>query len=78
MIVLNGVVDGVYYENSKVIWYKGLVEQDGDFYYVNDGGKVVTSIRRYVSNTNGLTFADGTPIAKGYYEFDENGKMILN
>ena len=26
---------------------------------------------------NGLTYADGTPISVGYYEFDENGKMII-
>jgi hypothetical protein len=36
----------------------------------------VRGVKKYVNTTNDLTWPDGTPIAKGYYEFDADGKMI--
>jgi len=77
MEIRNGVVDGIYYENSKPVAYKGLVEQDGDYYYANDGGKVVKDRDYYVKTTNGLTFPDGTPIESRTYHFDVEGKMVI-
>lgn len=68
----NGIVkddDGVlrYYVNGKVT-YVGLIEIDGDFYYVRSGGEVVNDCVYYISWTHGLKEA-------GYYTFDENGKL---
>ncbi|MBQ7047999.1 MAG: phosphodiester glycosidase family protein [Clostridia bacterium] len=77
MIILNGIVDGIYYENSIPISYKGLVKQDGAYYYINYGGKIVVGKSAYVKTTNGLTFSDGTPIPNKTFEFDEEGKMII-
>ena len=76
MQIWNGIVDGVYYENSKPIAYKGLVYQDGAYYYVNEGGKVVTDKTHYLKTTNGLCFTDGTLIPNKSFEFDEEGKMV--
>ena len=76
MEVLNGIVDGIYYENSVPVSYKGLVEQDGAFYYVNYGGKIVVGKNNYVKTTNGLTFADGTPVPNKTFYFDDEGKMV--
>ena len=76
----NGVVDGfLYIDDVKQLAYQ-LVEFEGNYYFVNDGHKVATSTRLYLSErfVSGKTFADGSAIAIGYYEFDENGKMILN
>ena len=68
----NGIVkddDGVlrYYANGKVT-YVGLIEIDGDFYYVRSNGEVVNDCVYYISWTHGLKEA-------GYYTFDENGKL---
>jgi len=77
MAIRNGVVDGIYYENSKPIAYKGLVYQDGYFYYVNDGGKVIKDRDYFAKTTNDLTFEDGTKVSSKMYHFDEDGKMVV-
>ena len=68
----NGIVkddDGVlrYYVNGQVT-YVGLIQIDGDFYYVRSNGEVVTNCVYWISWTHGLKNA-------GYYTFDENGKL---
>ena len=68
----NGIVkddDGVlrYYVYGKVT-YVGLIEIDGDYYYVRSSGEVVTDCVYWISWTHGLKEA-------GYYTFDENGKL---
>ena len=68
----NGIVkddDGVlrYYVNGKVT-YVGLIEIDGDFYYVRSNGEVVTDCVYWIAWTHGLKEA-------GYYTFDESGKL---
>ena len=68
----NGIVkddDGVlrYYVNGKVT-YVGLIEIDGDFYYVRSNGEVVANCVYWITWTHGLKEA-------GYYTFDENGKL---
>ena len=71
VIAKNGIVeeDGVkyYYENGKKV-YAGLTQINGDYYYVNKDGKVITG-DYYVEKTNNL-------MEKGIYSFDENGRMI--
>ena len=67
----NGLVN----ENNKLFYYKdgkkihaGLVEIEGDYYYIKTNGEAATG-NYYVSNTNDLM-----PV--GWYMFSENGKMI--
>ena len=58
-----------YYENGKRT-YVGLIEVDGDLYYVAGDCKVVKGKSYYITHTNGL-------IAKSTHAvFDENGKLV--
>ena len=58
-----------YYENGKRT-YAGLIEVDGDLYYVAGDCKVVKGKSYYITHTNGL-------IAKSTHAvFDENGKLV--
>ena len=56
-----------------------LVEFEGNYYFINDSHKLAKNKTLYLSErfVNGFTYEDGTPLAVGYYEFDENGKMII-
>ena len=44
-----------------------------------DGHKLAKNCKLYLSQqfVEGKTFADGTAIAVGYYDFDADGKMII-
>ena len=69
----NGIVkddDGVlrYYVNGKVT-YVGLIEIDGDFYYVRSNGEVVNDCVYYISWTHDLK-------PQGSYRFAADGKLI--
>ena len=77
MVLKNGLIGGVYYENGKVVTYKGLIQQDGHFYYISANGKPVANKNYFISKTNDLTWADGTPVNKGMYSFDADGKMSM-
>jgi hypothetical protein len=61
-------VDRVYRVNGKATSYVGLIEYNGDLYYIGNYATAVTG-RYMVSTTNGL-------VAKGYYFFDETGAMV--
>jgi len=63
----NGIVDGYYYEDG-ILAYAGLIEYNGDYYYVRSSGKLATG-KYWITKTNG--FMD-----EGNYTFDENGKMV--
>jgi len=65
----NGIYGGVYYENGNPVPYKGLIEWEGNLYYINDGGRVVIG-RYFISRLNGLKESGGA------YYFDENGAMV--
>ena len=74
----NGVVgDYLYIDDVKQVRYQ-LVEFEGDYYFINDGDKVAKNTKLYLSErfVEGKTFADGTAIQPGLYEFDADGKMI--
>ena len=77
--IKNGIVgDYLYINDVKQTRYK-LVQYNGDYYFVDEGDKILRSIRVYLSSTfvNGKTFADGSAIQPGYYEFAADGKMIV-
>ena len=79
MVVLNGVVGNHVHKNNTMLKAYQLVEVDGEFYYIGDRHEIIKGRKAYVKEDriNGLTFPDGSPITAGYYEFDENGKMII-
>lgn len=71
--MLQGVVekeDGLYYYDLGNTKYLGLILRDGEYYYVNEGGKLEIG-RVWVGSyaCNGL-------VTKGYYEFGEDGAML--
>ena len=70
----NGVIDGyLYIDDVKQTRYK-LVEFEGDYYFINDGDKIAKNTRLYLS----ATYVNGTDLSVGYYNFDAEGKLILN
>ena len=71
MILLNGIVDGHYYVNGEKQLNLGLICVDGDYYVVRGNGDLAVGTY-YITEarSNGLGFI-------GYYEFGEDGKMII-
>ena len=70
--VKNGIVseDGkLYYYENGVLTYAGLIQIDGDYYYVRGTGEVVHGRSYWITKTNGL-------LPEGSYNFDSEGKMI--
>lgn len=64
-------VDGelYYLVNNHIQYNAGLIEVNGGWIYVRSNGKLATG-KYWITNTNGAMEA-------GYYEFDENGFMII-
>ena len=50
--------------------YAGLIQIDGDYYYVRTSGEVVHGRKYWISKTNGL-------LPEKSYTFDENGKIVM-
>ena len=68
----SGIVEengALYYYESGVKVYAGLIQIDGDYYYVNSSCKVVTTKHYWVNRPNDL-------LPAGFYDFGEDGKMI--
>jgi glucan-binding YG repeat protein len=59
---------GIYYYENGVRTYAGLMEIDGDYYYVRSSGEVITGRHYWITKTNDLLPADS-------YYFDEEGKL---
>ncbi|MCH5184035.1 MAG: hypothetical protein J1E00_07655, partial [Oscillospiraceae bacterium] len=71
---INGIVeeDGeLYYYEDGVRVYAGLIQIDGDYYYVRSNGALVRNRSYWVTKTNDL-------LPEGIYTFGEDGKMILD
>ena len=70
--------NGIYEVNGKLGYYiddvwqqgKGLIEWNGNYYYVKGNGTVVAGTDYYISTTNGL-------FAPGVYNFNEDGTMVV-
>ena len=70
----HGVVgDYLYINDVKQTRYK-LIDFEGSYYFVDEGDKILKNTRVFLSST----FVKGTDLAAGYYEFDAEGKMILD
>ena len=73
MMMLSGIIaeDGsLYYYEDGLRTYAGLIEINGDFYYVRGTGEVVNGRSYWITKTNGL-------MAEGTFQFAEDGKMII-
>lgn len=70
---LNGIVkeDGTwYYYVDGIKTYAGLIQIDGDYYYVNSNFEVVHDCDYYISKTNGL-------LSQETYTFDSEGRLQI-
>ncbi len=70
---INGIVkngDTWYYYVDGVKTYAGLIQIDGDYYYVNSQFQVIHGRDYFVSKNNGL-------LESGTYTFDADGKLKL-
>lgn len=65
----NGIVDGKYYENSRLMIGNGLTKIGDKYIYVRSNGKVVVNADYYVP-------ANDLGVAAGMYHFDENGYLV--
>ncbi len=77
--IFTGIKDNHIYKDGIMQKAYQLVEVDGDIYYIGDRHEIIKGRKAYVKEDriNGVTFADGTPITAGYYEFDSDGKLII-
>ncbi|MBQ7922066.1 MAG: InlB B-repeat-containing protein [Clostridia bacterium] len=70
---VNGIVDGCYYKNGEP-YYAGLIEIDGDTYYVRSNGQLATGkyyITKTTEYTGSLDVKSGDKL-----NFGEDGKLI--
>ncbi len=68
----NGIVaenDSLYYYLNGALQYAGLIEIDGNYYYVRTSGEVVHGRSHWITKTNGL-------MSERSYQFAEDGRMI--
>ncbi len=68
----NGIVaenDSLWYYVDGKLTYAGLIEIDGEYYYVKTSGEVVHGRSYWISKTNGL-------LPEKSYTFADDGKMI--
>lgn len=65
----NGMVDGKYYENSRLMFANGLTKVEEGYIYVNSKGEYITGKEYWVP-------ANNLGIVPGMYRFDENGFMV--
>ena len=71
--VKNGLIEEngeLYYYVDGVKTHAGLIEIDGNYYYINSSCKAVRDCDYFISNTNDL-------MARGTYHFDVDGKMVI-
>ena len=75
MIIQNGPqADGYFYINGVKQFAYQLVEYEGNYYFVNDAHKLAKNTKIYLSGK----FIEGTDLVAGYYEFDADGKMVID
>ena len=73
MIINNGVVGDYLYINGVMQTAYQLVEFEGNYYFINDGNKVIKNASKYLA----LTYTDSVGLPAGTYQFDAEGKMII-
>ena len=71
--VMNGVVGDYFYINGEKQLAYQLVKYEGNYYYISDGHKIARNVKLYLNKA-----LEGTGLATGYYEFDADGKMIID
>ena len=80
MIIKNGIVGDYLYKNGVIQKCYQLVNYGDDFYFIDEGNKLLKNIRVYLKAkfVAGVVTKDGYMLETGDYTFDENGRMVLN
>ncbi len=73
LILKDGPVGDYFYKDGVKVTGLQLIEYEGSYYCVSVYNKLVRGKTVYLSET----FVKGTPFTVGYYEFDEDGKMVM-
>lgn len=73
--LLNGIVNGTYYDNGARI-AAGLIRLDGNIYYIKAGGWVVNGCSRYVSSYEISQELADEGFAAGVYTFATDGTLV--
>jgi glucan-binding YG repeat protein len=60
--------ENLYYVENGILFYKGLFEDNGDIYYADENGRIVTGVYD-VKKNNGI-------LPQGAYAFGADGKLI--
>ena len=71
----NGIVNGYYYENNKLV-EAGLIKIGENIYYVKAGGWVVTNGTRHVPEAAISEELKMLGFTSGTYTFDETGALV--
>ncbi len=73
LVLKNGPIGDYFYKDGVMQKAYQLVEYEGNYYFINDSHKLAKNKRIYLSQV----FVEGTDLKVGYYEFDADGKMIV-
>ena len=73
MIIRNGVYGDYFYRDNVRQEAYQLISYEGNYYFISDGHKIAKNCSVYLGGS--ATKAGLTP---GYYDFDADGKMIIN
>ena len=73
MVILNGPVGDYFYKDNVRLKAYQLVEFEGNYYFINDSHKLAKDKRLYMSQR----FVEGIDLEVGWYNFDADGKMII-
>ena len=65
----NGIINGSYYINNQIAYGAGLIQIDGDYYYVKSDGQIVVGTTYWITNVN------DTGVTAKAYTFDATGVM---
>ena len=70
--------DSLYIEGKLISAYQ-LYKYEGNWYFISDAHKIARSTRVYLGEqyVTGKTYDGVRPMQPGYYEFDENGYMVI-
>ena len=76
-MVIEQAKNGIYSEDGSLFYYEngsrtyaGLIEINGNYYYVRTNGEVVHGRTYWITKTNG-------EMDEGSYTFDDDGKMVI-
>ena len=74
-----GPYEDYFYIGGARVKKTGIIEHNGDFYYVGSGYKLAKNTSLYFAEdlVDGHYFADGIPMHVGRYEIDADGKFII-